>query len=267
MFLYLSKLLPLLVYPVGLAVVLLLVGWWSRSHARPRLLNLTLLGALLLLGLGGNRCVAYTLLRTLEWRYLPPADMPQVGAIVVLGGGTRQASYPRPLVEVNEAGDRLLYAAQLYQQKTAEHILLSGGTIEWLSLDDTRPEADDMAAVMELLGVPTEALWLEPESRNTYENALYSRAILEEAGIHHILLVTSALHMPRAVPLFEQQGLHVTPAPTDYIVSERDWHYLWQAGLAGQLMNLLPSAENLEYTTRVLKEYLGLLVYGLRGWL
>lgn len=265
MFLYLSKLLPLLIYPLGLAVVLLLLAWLWRS--RPRLLSLTLLGTLALLILGGNRCVAYSLLRSLEWRYLPPAEIPQVGAIVVLGGSTRQAAYPRPLVEVNETGDRILYAAHLYHQNAAEHILLTGGTIEWLSPGNTRPEAEDMAAVLAMLDVPEEALWLEPNSRNTYENALYSRAILDEADVDTILLVTSALHMPRSVRLFEKQELNVIPAPADYIVSETDWRYLWSVGLAGQTLNLIPSAENLDYTTQALKEYIGLLVYGLRGWL
>jgi uncharacterized SAM-binding protein YcdF (DUF218 family) len=265
MFLYLSKLLPLLIYPLGLAVILLLIAWLWRS--RPRLLKLTLLGAVVLLVLGGNRCVAYSLLRSLEWRYMPPAEIPQVGAIVVLGGSTRQKAYPRPLVEVNESGDRLLYAAYLYHQNAAEHILLTGGNIEWLSPGSTRPEAEEMAAVCHLLGVPEEALWLEPDSRNTYENALYSRVILKEAGVETILLVTSALHMPRSVALFERQGVNVVPAPTDYIVSATDWRYLWRAGLAGQMLNLLPSAEYLDYSTQALKEYIGLSVYRLRGWL
>lgn len=265
MFLYLSKLLPLLLYPLGLAVVLLVVGWlWRR---RPRLLSVALLGAMAILVLGGNRCVAYSLVRSLEWRYQPPADLPEVGAIVVLGGSTRQAADPRPLVEVNETGDRLLYAAYLYHQGAADHILLTGGTIEWLSPDETRPEAEDMAAVMEMLGVPREALWLEPQSRNTYENALFSRPILDEAGVERILLVTSAMHMPRSAAIFEKQGIEVIPAPADYIVSELDWRYLWQAGLAAQTLNLIPSAENLHYTTLVMKEYIGIVVYWLQGWL
>jgi uncharacterized SAM-binding protein YcdF (DUF218 family) len=265
MFLYLSKLLPLFIYPLGLAVIFLLVAWLWRS--RPRLLGLTLLGTVALLVLGGNRCVAYSLLRSLEWRYMPPAEIPQAGAIVVLGGSTRQKAHPRPLVEVNESGDRLLYAAYLFHQNAADYILLTGGSIEWLSAGASRPEAEEMAAICNMLGVPEEALWLETDSRNTYENAFYSRAILEEVGVDTILLVTSALHMPRSVALFERQGLSVIPAPTDYIVSATDWRYLWRAGLAGQILNLLPSAENLDYTTQALKEYIGLLVYRLRGWL
>jgi uncharacterized SAM-binding protein YcdF (DUF218 family) len=265
MFLYLSKLLPLLIYPLGLAVIFLLLAWLWRS--RPRLLSLALLGAMGLLVLGGNRCVAYSLLRSLESRYKPPAAIPEVGAIVVLGGSTRQATAPRPLVEVNETGDRLLYAAYLYHQGAADHILLTGGTIEWLSPGDTRTEAEDMAAVLAMLGVPEAVIWLESYSRNTYENALYSRAILGEAGVDTILLVTSALHMPRSVRLFEKQGVTVIPAPADYIVSETDWRYLWDAGPAGQTFNLVPNAENLHHTTQALKEYIGLFVYNLRGWL
>jgi len=73
--------------------------------------------------------------------------------------------------------------------------------------------------------------------------------------------------MPRAVRVFERQGLEVIPAPTDFLVTQADWQYLREAGLHTQLINLLPSAGNLELTTRALKEYIGIAVYRLRGWL
>jgi uncharacterized SAM-binding protein YcdF (DUF218 family) len=106
-------------------------------------------------------------------------------------------------------------------------------------------------------------LWLEPDSRNTYENALFSTRILREKGIQRILLVTSALHMPRSLKLFQAQGLEVIPLPTDYTVTQGD-----QAQLDARafVLSLLPSAENLALTSRVLKEYIGIIVYDLRGW-
>ncbi|WP_299024731.1 YdcF family protein [uncultured Thermanaerothrix sp.] len=263
MFVFLSKFLPLLVYPLGLACVLLILAL-IRSSARSK--QLLVLGAFLLLWLGGNRWVAYSLARSLEWRYLPPDEIPQAEAIVVLGGGTEAPSYPRLFVEVNGAGDRVLFAARLYKQGKAPHILLSGGYISWLSQRGSTP-AEEMADLMRLIGIPEEALWLQPRSQNTYEDALYSSEMLRERGIRNIILVTSAQHMPRSVALFEHQGFKVIPAPTDYTVTESNWQDLWRPNLARQLINLLPTADHLGLTTSSLKEYLGILIYHLQGWL
>jgi uncharacterized SAM-binding protein YcdF (DUF218 family) len=73
--------------------------------------------------------------------------------------------------------------------------------------------------------------------------------------------------MPRSVGVFQRQGIDVIPAPTDYSVTQADWEQFRQAGLGSQLIFLIPSADNLEITTRILKEYIGLFVYKLRGWL
>jgi len=263
MFLYLSKIIPLFVYPAGLVSILIVaalatVKWqkWQRVF---------LLLALLVLFLGGNRWVADGLTRSLEWRILPQGDIPAAQAIVVLGGGTQPAEYPRRMVELNSAGDRVLYAAQLYHQGKADHILLSGGNLDWNPVGST--PAGEMASLLELLQVPAAALWLEPDSRNTYENAANSRSILEPKGIQQIILVTSAVHMPRAVALFEHQGFEVIPAPADYRITRTDWEQLKSTNVLLQLSYLIPSAENLSQTTGALKEYLGLLIYKLRGWL
>jgi uncharacterized SAM-binding protein YcdF (DUF218 family) len=229
-----------------------------------RLQRLLLVAALLVLWLGGNRWVAYGLARSLEWRYLPLDPVPHAPVIVVLGGGTEPADYPRSLVEVTGAGDRVLYTVWLYQQGAADWILISGGSIDW-GVDIDTP-AHQMAALLEMLGVPVEAMWLDPDSRNTYENAQNSAAILDERGVDRIILVTSAAHMPRSVRLFEAQGLDVIPAPTDYVVTEAGWEALREGNLQAQIMALLPSASNLALTTKVLKEYLGMFVYSLRGW-
>ncbi len=261
-FVFLSKLLPLFVFPLGLACLLLLLALlWTRAR------RVAMILALVLLWLGSSRYVAYALIRSLETRYAALAGAPPADAIVVLGGGTRTSDPPRPMTEVNEAGDRLLYGAKLYRDGAAEVVLVTGGSIEWLTPEGVAPEANDMSALMQLLGVPPEALWVEARSRNTYENALYSRQLLAEAGLDEILLVTSAMHMPRSVPLFEQQGLRVIPAPTDYLVSDAEWQHLWRGGVASTVINLLPNVEYLTYSTRALKEYMGLVVYGLRGWL
>jgi uncharacterized SAM-binding protein YcdF (DUF218 family) len=123
-----------------------------------------------------------------------------------------------------------------------------------------------MVDILVMMGVPRKSILLESGSRNTYENAIETRALLEQLEAGHVILVTSALHMPRAYRVFTHAGLDVTPAPADYLGSEEDWHHYTQADPTIQLYNLLPKAENLHRTTRAMKEYVGLLMYRLHGW-
>jgi uncharacterized SAM-binding protein YcdF (DUF218 family) len=262
MFVLLSKLLPPFVYPLGLACLLILLA--LALHRRLGWQRAVLILALLVLWVGGNRWVAMGLARSLESRYPAPEPLPEAEAMVVLGGGTEPPQFPRPMTEINSAGDRVLYAAWLYQRGKAPVILVSGGLLDWTLLRST--PAEDMRALMEFMGVPPEAIWLQPESRNTYEDALYSARILKEKGIGRILLVTSAWHMPRSVELFQAQGLEVIPAPVDFSVTEADWEELTGPDLRAVILGLLPSADSLGLTTRMLKEYIGMLVYDMRGY-
>ena len=264
MFVFLSKFLPLFVYPLGLGSILLALALILRG--RRRLQTGLLVGALVVLGLGGNRWVSYGLARSLEWQYLPAEEIPQAEAIVVLGGATESGQYPRPTTEVNSAGDRVLYAARLYKQGKAPVILLSGGNITWLSGRTTTPAAE-MADLMSLMDIPPQALWLQPASENTQEDAEFSAQMLKERGIQRVLLVTSAIHMPRAMALFRHQGIEAIPAPTDYTVTQAGLDNLASLEPQTLLVNLMPNASSLGLTTNALKEYFGLLVYRLKGWL
>lgn len=258
---YLTKLLPQFIYPLGVMGMLIVLAVLLQQ--KPRIQRVILILTLIILLISGNRWVAMALTRSLEWRYLPPEQIPSAGVIVVLGGGTNPAEYPRSTVEINGAGDRMLYAAQLFHMGKADHLLLSGGRIDWSSSNTT--PAEEMAVILEMLGVPLESMWLESESRNTFENAQYAREILTEKDINKIILVTSASHMPRSVQLFEEQGFDVIPAPTDFDVTQANWQGLRQASIPVQIMNLLPNVENLNSVTNAMKEYIGILFYRFRG--
>jgi len=264
MSIFLSKFLPLFIYPLGIASVFVLLSIFTQRFRR--LQRILLIIAFIVLGVGGNRWVAYSLTRSLEWQYLPPSEIPTADVIVVLGGGTESPDYPRQTVEVNGAGDRVIFAAQLYKQGKAPHILLSGGNIAFLSSTSHNP-SEDMRELLLLMGIPKDAIWLETQSRNTYENAIFSKKILQEKNIDRILLVTSAMHMPRSVGLFERQGLDVIPAPADFTLTQQGWQHLIEPTLETQMINLIPNTSNLSLTTRVIKEYLGILYYKARGLL
>jgi len=264
MFIFLSKLLPLFVYPLGLAFLLLLLAVLSSANRKLSMAYIIL--ALAILWLSSTTGVSNLMARSLEWRYKPPEEIPTGEAIVLLGGGTEPAIYPRPGVEINGAGDRVLYAAQLYKDGKAPIILLSGGEITWLN-DGSATPAEDMAKILSSIGVPSEAMIIEDRSRNTYENALYAKELLGEKGINKILLVTSAMHMPRSVALFEAQDFEVTPLPVDYSVVENQSAESQDSIFITKILNIIPNASNLALTTNALKEYLGTFIYQLQGWL
>lgn len=264
MFFFLSKFLPLLIYPLGLSCLLLLLALiWLWKFPRRSLIAIAT--ALLILFCSSNPLIATTLVKTLEWRYLPPDPVPVAEAIVVLGGSTRPKSPPRPWVEVLEAGDRVLYGVKLYQDGVAPLLLFSGGRVYW-DKGENGSEAKDMAEIAQAMGVPERNILLENNSLNTYQNAVETAKILNQRKVNSILLVTSAIHMPRSVAIFEKQGFNVTATPTDYWVAQE---FLDQMrGISwGTFLNVLPSTEALHFFTRALKEYIGLGIYRLRGWL
>ena len=120
---------------------------------------------------------------------------------------------------------------------------------------------------MEMIGIPNDALWLQTASQNTHDDAVYSLEILKQKGVKRILLVTSAMHMPRAMALFRNHGVGVIPAPTDYTVTQAGWDDLKTLNVQSILINLIPNTSSISLTSNALKEYIGILVYHLEGWI
>lgn len=262
-FLFFSKLLPLFIYPLGLTCILLLIGLFL-SGRKSRFTFIPILLSLILLLTAANPRIANYLLQSLEQQYPPLSELPTADAIVVLGGATRPAAPPRILPDLNEHGDRIFYAAKLYKEAKAPLIILSGGRIEWFGQE--KSEAQDMAEILQLMGIPAEAMIQEGNSLNTYQNAIYTQKILEENNINRILLVTSAFHMPRAMGIFRRLGINPIAAPTDFFVSEQELAAV-NYSTESKILSFLPEPNSLAHTTLVIKEYIGTLVYRLRGWL
>lgn len=262
-FLYLSKLLPLFFYPLGLASISLIVALitlWKR----PKIAAIAISLSLTLLLVCSNGWVSKNLVRSLEWQNIPAKEIPNAEAIVVLGGATKSAIWPRTTPDLSEAGDRVIYAAQLYLQKKAPIIILSGGRIDWRGSGSA--ESADMANILTSIGIPADVIIQEPDSLNTYQNAVNVKKILVSGNIKKVLLVTSAMHTPRSIKIFQRQGIDVIPAPTDFLISQAEIQELDNTPKAA-ILNLLPDANNLNHFTAALKEYIGSFVYGLRGWL
>lgn len=237
-----------------------LITVWKR----PQLCAFFIALALVLILVPGNGWISGRMVQSLEWQNLPPKELPTADAIVVLGGATRPQRYPRPWVDLLEEGDRIVHGARLFQQKKAPLLIMSGGRIDWKA--NGASESADMANIAQAMGVPSSAILQDPTSLNTYENAVNVKQILQQRGINRVLLVTSAMHMPRSIAIFRKQGIEAIPAPTDFLISEEELRES-QDTLPEKIFNLFPDAVSLHRFSRSIKEYVGLGVYRLRGWL
>lgn len=238
-----------LILPPGVNLLLLSLGLAAAALRWRKSGGLLILVALLSLYLFSITPVSRMLLAGVEsYPALPPVIAQGDEQAIVVPGAGRYAGAPEYGGDTAStlALKRLRYAAYLHRQ-TGLPILVAGGTV-WSGVKSEAELLDD--ALREVFNL--EASWLEDHGRNTWENARYSRAMLEPLGIERIFLVTHAFHMPRAVYAFEMAGFKVTPAPTAFSTRE-------QAGSAW--LDWIPSADALGDTHIALHEWLGLLYY------
>lgn len=252
----LSKILGLLSTCGSLVMSALLLGvvlLWSRRHRRAGRALLTLLAVFL-------AAVVATPLQPwltgeLENRFAPPPHLPdRIDGIVILGGMIRpNISKARGRPTMNDAAERLIEGARLARLHPEAMVIFSGGSADpWNS---GASEAQFAGALLRQLGVAEDRLLLEDKSRNTYENALFSRGLLPTAPSGTWILVTSAMHMPRSVGVFRRAGWPVIPWPTSYLSGgEAEW--------ANEDIPIM----RLYYLSRTGHEWIGLLYYYLRGW-
>lgn len=254
-----SKLLPLFLFPVGIVLTLGFLGLLARFLGWRRTSGGLQLASLLLLVAFASPMVAHALLRGLEGPYRQSLEFPKASAIVVLGGAGVPGIPPRSYPETNAFADRIFHGARLYRLGQAPIMVVTGGKIPFLK-DSPVSEASINAALLgEMLGVGGDTLLLADSSRNTREDALYVKSLLERRDIpKDILLVTSAAHMPRAAAVFRKQGFTVHEAPTDFHAD---------ASFDFKLFNFLPREGCLYECWYALHEYYGLAAYRVFGWI
>jgi uncharacterized SAM-binding protein YcdF (DUF218 family) len=255
--LFLWKLIPQLIYPLAfclwLAIISGLLVFW-----RKKLAVAILFVSMGILWMSSMPAFSSYLIASLERSFLPipVAESPSADAIVILGGCIGAADYPRVDVDLSDAADRVLHATRLYRSGKSPIVIATGGTIKWRG--SKTPEADSISRLLQEWGVPAHAIIMEPGSLNTYQNALNTKRLLDRRGLKSILLVTSAIHMKRALATFRSAGINAIPSPTDYGVVDRE---------EVTIIDFLPDAGALAGTTQAIKEYMGLVVYRWRGWI
>ncbi|MFQ5773139.1 MAG: YdcF family protein [Kiloniellaceae bacterium] len=195
------------------------------------------------------------LLAPLEDRFPSPDRLPaQVDGIIVLGGALDlRRSAARNAAELNEHADRMTAFAALARRYPDARLVFAGGS--GLLTDQEHRESDFALGLLAALGIGPQRLAFERESRNTHENALYSKEMVRPQAGEAWLLVTSAFHMPRAVGAFRRVGWDVTPYPVDFLTGGRA-----EADLGFEF------TRSLALVTLGLHEWIGLIVYRVLGW-
>ena len=196
--------------------------------------------------------VASLLITPLEERYKVPTigERNRCEALVVLGGGVIVGA---PFIDTKndlseDAFKRAIGAYKLYLERERP-IIFSG-----YSVRDQISEASVAASLLESLGVDRGYIYKEEKSKDTAQNALYTKRLIDKLGINKFCLITSAYHMPRAVFLFERAGFNKTsiiPVPVDFKASHAPFSFY----------QLLPTAYWLDVSSKALKEYFGLIYY------
>jgi uncharacterized SAM-binding protein YcdF (DUF218 family) len=254
---FFTKVVAQLLYPLSLALWLILLGVVLSCCRWRRVSHSAIVLGLITLWLASTPVFSDALRGSLEHRF-PPVHVeqsPAADAIVVLGG-ISVALPPRLTLDLNSSADRVLHAARLYRAGKAPVVVASGGAPSWRGM--VMPQAHPMAELLHEWGVPREAILMETRSLNTYQNAVETKRLLEGRGLGTVLLVTSALHMRRALAVCLAVGIDAIPSPTDIeVVSRQTW----------TVLDWLPNAGALMGTTRALREYLGFVVYRLQGWI
>ncbi len=255
MFFILSKILGFFANPsnliisLGLLGVVMLLTPWRRAGFWLATVSMVVLAVLGLLPIGN------ALILPLEDRF--PAWQEEGAApagIVVLGGAiTPDVSMARHEVALNEAAERLTAAAALARHYPDARIIYSGGSGALIYGEGN--EAPLALALFESLGVAAERIALEDRSRNTIENAVFSKAIAQPKPGERWLLVTSAYHMPRAVGAFRRAEFPIEPYPVD-----------WRTRGKEDVFRLFASiGDGLRRTDTAVHEWVGLLAYWLSG--
>ncbi len=255
LFFVLSKTLGLVLMPSNFLIGFSLLGailLFTRFAAWGRAL---LTATIVLLAICGLTPLPNLLLYPLEARF-PPWDAARgpPDGIVVLGGSIDpEPSAARGVTVYRGAVDRILSTAALAHRYPRARIIFSGGSAN-LVADDAVKEADYALVVFESLGIARQRLIMESRSRNTAENAEFSKALASPKPGERWLLVTSAYHMPRSIGVFRKAGFAVEPYPAD-----------WRTDPNDLLKPFIFASDGLDRTDSAVREWMGLAAYRISG--
>lgn len=255
MFYIVSKLLSWLLYPFYWIVFLFLLSIFIKSNRFKFGLRLS---SIILFFIFGNRAIlngVYT------WNETQPLSQESIKDpypyAVVLGGGFAQFNPRFPdRIMFRDHINRLTESMELFQSGKIKKLIISGGQGSLSS--NQQIEAQYVRSFLLENNWPDSSILIEPTSRNTFENARNVKSILDSLKVNApILLITSAMHMPRAQACFKKQGIAFTAYPADY--RQRD-----QLGWSNYF---IPELSCFDEWQAVIKEWIGIVAYRIKGYI
>ena len=255
MFFILSKVLGFFALPSNLLIAIGILGLSLLATRFTRLASWLIVTSLVLIALAGLSPLGNALILPLEQRF-PPWDASRgpPDGIVVLGGAiSPDVSAARGVVALDEAAERLTVTAELARRYPNARIVFAGGSNALVFPEGA--EAAFAVRELEALGVAHDRITAEEQSRNTIENAVFSRLIANPKPGERWLLVTSAYHMPRAMAVFRAASFAVEAYPVD-------WRTRGPIDAARPFASL---GDGLRRTDTAAHEWVGLLAYRLTG--
>jgi uncharacterized SAM-binding protein YcdF (DUF218 family) len=254
LFFVLSKTLGIMLLPTNFLLAAGLLGAVLMATRLAHVGRKLLLASVVLLAICGFSPLGAWLLYPLEQRF--PAWSSAHGApegLVVLGGGIdADVSAAHKTAAFTSSGGRFIAAAALAHRYPKLRIVYSGGSANLVS-DDTAKEADYVLAAFESLGISRDRITPERYSRNTFENAQFSKNLAAPKNGERWVLLTSAYHMPRSIGVFRSIGFMVEAYPTDWRL----------AGSADLLKFSVFSVQGFMHTDMAVREWMGLAAYWL----
>jgi uncharacterized SAM-binding protein YcdF (DUF218 family) len=253
MFFILSKLLFYLVMPLTWILIALFYAIFTRHQNRRKKALVT---ATILLLFFTNPFISNEAWLAWEHPPTPINKLQQYDAAIILTGITNTDKSPHDRVYLQKGADRVMLPLQLYKEGYIQKIIISGGSG---SLTPKTPtEAAQLKRLLLYAGVPADVILTEEKSRNTHENALFTKALLQQQPqLKKLLLVTSAFHMRRAPACFQKQGISADGFSTDFYTSDRSFSM-------DQL--LIPQELHLYHWQKLFHEVLGFIVYKIMGY-
>ncbi|MCE7053635.1 YdcF family protein [Algoriphagus sp. AGSA1] len=256
MFFYLSQFLSFLAMPLTIISLLWVFGLLNIKRKWGKRCLWT---GLILLWFFSNQFIANQAMLAWEPAFKEFSEIKNHEYGIVLTGVTNLSKTAYDRTFFNKGADRITHALQLYRMGKIKKILITGG--QGLNPVNPQSEAELLQRFLLMAGLPEEDVMIEDQSKNTAQNAQFTKAFLEDRGIdtnQEFLLITSAFHMYRAKGCFDKVGLKTQTFPTDYY--SHDTKYDLPAFL-------YPNPSSIENWHKLSKEWIGILVYKLVGYI
>jgi len=253
MFFILSKILYFLITPIIWVFILLV---WAVLTKKPNRKKKILWATLIIFYIFSNAFITDEFVRAYEERNQTYTELAETYDVAIVLGGFSNYDASQELVQFHSATDRLMAGLKLYKTGRAKKLMIVSGSGQIMKPDEK--EALFIEDYLLKIGIPATDLIIESESRNTRENAVNTANILNKKYINgNYILITSAMHMPRAKRCFKKVGLSITPFSVDQQAGERKY-------LIDHLF--IPDTDSFLRWQSLIKEWIGFITYKVMGY-